>query len=78
MLGALKAAEHDNTIIARLYNPSEKTMKFRLAVPFELSDCRMCDLLENNREGTSLEIAGTEIKGSIHQFGIITLKLTPK
>lgn len=78
MLGALKAAEHDNAIIARLYNPSEKTMKFRLTVPFELSDCRMCDLLENNREGTSLEIAGTEIKGSIHQFGIITLKLTPK
>ena len=79
VIGALKASEEGTFRIVRIYNPTGSNKKFRIELPFEVSNLVETDLLENPLTSPSSEGIkqyGSTIEGDISAYEIKSLRLT--
>ena len=72
IIEAIKKAEDDNSVIARLYETYNKKSKATISTGFDFKKVFLCDLLDNKIE--ELEHNGRDIKLKLKNFEIVTLK----
>jgi alpha-mannosidase len=67
---AIKRAEDSDAVVVRLYEAWGRPCKARIATTLPARRVTLCDLLEREREETSLEL-------ELRPFQVVTLKLDP-
>ncbi|MEM4067302.1 MAG: glycoside hydrolase family 38 C-terminal domain-containing protein [Candidatus Micrarchaeaceae archaeon] len=78
VIGALKVSEDGTFRIIRIYNPTGFDRKFKIELPFEVSNVVETDLLENplaSSSSVSIQQNGSGIEGEIGAYEIKTLRL---
>lgn len=75
-LSAVKIAEEGNSIIVRLYNPYNESIKEKIKFSFPVASACVTDLKEEN--GNALETDGNMVCFDIPAYKIITLKVERK
>ena len=81
VIGALKHSEEGPFRIIRIYNPTRSDKRFKIELPFEISNLAEIDLLENHlSKPSSCGITQNRniIEGTIGAFEIRSLKITPE
>ena len=81
VVGALKQSEEGTSRIIRIYNPTWSDRRFKLELPFEISNLVEIDLLENpvpNPSSGYITQNGNVIEGKIGAFEIKSLRMTPE
>lgn len=73
IIGAVKRAEDDDSLIIRCYEPIGQARKARIELGWEIKEAVECDLLE--RPIGKVDILGNALLFSVHQFEIKTFKV---
>ncbi len=76
VIETVKQADDGNGIIVRMYEANRCRGPVELTCGFELGECFVTDLLENNQE--KLETEGNQVRFDIRPFQILTLRLLPR